>query len=461
MQENIAKTATEWVFVARSMAQLPGGESHALRCMARANISAQNITDWITVAKAWAEDFGDLEMFRHCMDKAESVAEISSDRMQIADVWEEMGYPERAIIVRPRTTHPTRTFGLFDSDEGYANPSAPVSEDIVENLGFLISAITRHGTWSRDCLSEHRTGSYARYYRFVVSKSTEITIDLTSGVDTYLFLLNGAMSRGAVLEQNDDGPNGTDSQIRKTLAPGAYTVEATTFGAGEIGNFILRITPEHSSYSSSSTETSRIGTHRNFYTSPAYGDDDDPDDFFDDDDSEVLRWTSLAEYLLQNPSDLSQALHYMAQAEDTAVLTFDWTTIAKSWANNFKDLDNARRCIEQAESVALDAVDWISIADYWAEEFQGYGNVTRCILSAMNAANSVRDWILIAKYHIKKYQIADSLEECFYHAELLAKTNYDWNLIERTASEVNWTTRVNAAKKRMTHEQYTAIYGLY
>jgi hypothetical protein len=40
MQEDAAKTATEWVFVTKGIAQAPGGESHALHCVAHADMAA-------------------------------------------------------------------------------------------------------------------------------------------------------------------------------------------------------------------------------------------------------------------------------------------------------------------------------------------------------------------------------------------------------------------------------------
>lgn len=97
MQENIAKTAAEWVFVAKSIAQTPGGESQALRCMARAGIAAQDVAGWIAVARAWAQDFGDSEMAQQCLGKAGSHAEDSEEWEQIADVWLEMGNYSKAV----------------------------------------------------------------------------------------------------------------------------------------------------------------------------------------------------------------------------------------------------------------------------------------------------------------------------------------------------------------------------
>ena len=97
MQENTAKTATEWVFVAKSIAQMPEGQSQALRCMVRAVMAAQDVADWLTVAKAWAQGFNDAEMTQSCMGKAESTAEGSGDWKLVADTWSEMANYERAI----------------------------------------------------------------------------------------------------------------------------------------------------------------------------------------------------------------------------------------------------------------------------------------------------------------------------------------------------------------------------
>lgn len=87
MLDNTAKSATEWVFVARSMAQMPGGETQALRCMARAGLAAQDVADWLAVAEAWAQDFGDEEMARQCLVKAEEIAAEEDDWLVISKAW--------------------------------------------------------------------------------------------------------------------------------------------------------------------------------------------------------------------------------------------------------------------------------------------------------------------------------------------------------------------------------------
>lgn len=100
MQENAAKTAAEWVFVAKSIAQLPDGHDQALRLMAHTETLAQDVTDWLAVATAWQQDFGDTERARICMDKAEESERAGQyvkkseqnmlNRISLAITWEQV-----------------------------------------------------------------------------------------------------------------------------------------------------------------------------------------------------------------------------------------------------------------------------------------------------------------------------------------------------------------------------------
>ena len=54
MEEKTAQTTAEWVFVARSLVQLPGSEGQAIDCMRRAENEAESVTDWIDLASVWA-----------------------------------------------------------------------------------------------------------------------------------------------------------------------------------------------------------------------------------------------------------------------------------------------------------------------------------------------------------------------------------------------------------------------
>ena len=103
------------------------------------------------------------------------------------------------------------------------------------------------GEWASDCLSEHRSGSYGRYYTFILpatppGSSTEVTVNLDADVDTYLYLLAGEGTDGRVIASNDNGPHrNTQSQISELLPGGAYTVEATTNEPAVAGAFFLTV----------------------------------------------------------------------------------------------------------------------------------------------------------------------------------------------------------------------------
>ena len=129
----------------------------------------------------------------------------------------------------------------------------PSSDSCIEAVGR--GAIP--GEWTTECQSSHpdRSGHYARYYTFSLSEATEVTITLESPADPYLYLREGTALDGTVLCENDDyGSTVTgircssiassldssmDSGMVASLPKGAYTIEATTYGAGATGDFTL------------------------------------------------------------------------------------------------------------------------------------------------------------------------------------------------------------------------------
>ena len=124
------------------------------------------------------------------------------------------------------------------------NCSDPVQVKVctVDRLGSVTLGRRAVGSWGSGCESTNRTGRYARYYSFVLTRAVEVQITLSSSQDTYLFLLAGSGTDGRVVASNDDiGVGDLDSRIVRTLSAGTYTVEATTFGAGLTGSFALRV----------------------------------------------------------------------------------------------------------------------------------------------------------------------------------------------------------------------------
>ena len=111
------------------------------------------------------------------------------------------------------------------------------------DLGLVIGTVTRSGSWDGSCESVHYPyGEYARYYSFRLGRTASVTIDLTSpSVDTWLALRNGAGTGTGLIEADNDNGAGTNARITRTLAPGTYTIEATTYRGGVTGPFTLML----------------------------------------------------------------------------------------------------------------------------------------------------------------------------------------------------------------------------
>ena len=116
------------------------------------------------------------------------------------------------------------------------------------DLGAVSSTVTRtNESLESSCASESRTNAYAKYYTFTLRSPAVITIDLTSSVDTYLFLhrhdSEEQCSVGEKIIENDDIVGGnTNSRVHKAVASGKYTIEATTYSPRKTGSFNLTIT---------------------------------------------------------------------------------------------------------------------------------------------------------------------------------------------------------------------------
>ena len=149
---------------------------------------------------------------KRCMGEAEEAIDIRRDRIVIAKAW-----------------------------KAHFNDLQAAIRFIVHELGVLTGpALTDSNSWDSDCESDRKKGHCAEHYSFTLSEPGEITITLTSDEEDAvlgLFLISGDTFAGEVLEEaesevvNDsddfDEPY-TLSRIRRSLAGGVYTVEATS-----------------------------------------------------------------------------------------------------------------------------------------------------------------------------------------------------------------------------------------
>ena len=129
--------------------------------------------------------------------------------------------------------------------DGGNPPPVTGTDDCGEDIGNLTGSVSESGTWADDCVSSVSGRGYARYFSFTLAQGTEATIDLSSGVDAYLYLRQGSATSGRSMESNDDIESGnTDSRIVADLDAGSYTIEATTYSEDTTGSFTLSVSAE-------------------------------------------------------------------------------------------------------------------------------------------------------------------------------------------------------------------------
>ena len=90
----------------------------------------------------------------------------------------------------------------------------------------------------------NNTRYYAKLYTFTLNTDAEVTIDLSSAQDTYLYLLRGHGPDGTEIDHDDDGGPGLNSRLSIDLTAGDYTIEATTYRRRTEGNFTLTVSTD-------------------------------------------------------------------------------------------------------------------------------------------------------------------------------------------------------------------------
>ena len=152
------------------------------------------------------------------------------------------------------TTYNNRTSGNFTLRVNTANEvtGCNVPYSLGSNPSRSVS-----GSWDSSCTSGRRTGKYARLYGFTLDSTRNVTIDLESSVDTYLYLLD---ANNRQIERDDDDGDGTNSRITRRLNAGTYRIETTTYNNRTSGNFTLRVNRTNTGPSTTDPSTpGRVG----------------------------------------------------------------------------------------------------------------------------------------------------------------------------------------------------------
>ncbi|MCY3786694.1 MAG: Ig-like domain-containing protein [bacterium] len=129
-------------------------------------------------------------------------------------------------------------------------PLVPTARCVV-SLGSLPAGevVSRTGTWARagGCRSAHATTSqqtrhYARYYSFTLAEAADVLISLSSSQGKRLYLLEGDGTGGRSLGSTSTSGASTRS-LRRTLQPGTYTIETTSYYGARKAGFTLVVDP--------------------------------------------------------------------------------------------------------------------------------------------------------------------------------------------------------------------------
>ena len=114
-------------------------------------------------------------------------------------------------------------------------------ENIVNNFSIEINS-SSYGEWTNLSGVSINSGNYANYYTFNLVEKKNIVIDINTDINeegsyhnTILYLLD---SNNSIIEEIDGG-NCTDTRIERTLEPGTYTIDVSTFAEIATGNFTL------------------------------------------------------------------------------------------------------------------------------------------------------------------------------------------------------------------------------
>lgn len=129
------------------------------------------------------------------------------------------------------------TVELQDQGEGGSAPAADAVAMPIQAGRAVQGELTRDDAQADD-------DSFYDLYVFQGRAGETVTITLTSA-DFDAFLVLGRMVDGVFqpTESNDDGPDGTNSELRVTLPEsGEYGIRANTLMGGETGAYTLRLT---------------------------------------------------------------------------------------------------------------------------------------------------------------------------------------------------------------------------
>lgn len=145
----------------------------------------------------------------------------------------------------------SRVAALEGGAQGVAPTATPTS--VSHNCVFrtIRAGAQVNGDWEAGCVTSHPPASnpggtyYARFYTFTLDSASGVTITLSSpDAAPHLLLMQGSGAGGTIVQEASPISPTTAVEldtitIRAGLLAGNYTIESTTYYAGETGDFTL------------------------------------------------------------------------------------------------------------------------------------------------------------------------------------------------------------------------------
>jgi hypothetical protein len=162
----------------------------------------------------------------------------SNDDFAGTDSRIEQGLPAGEYCVRARSFGESDgRFSLSLSETEVAIPAAPCSDPA--RTGILATGFGQ-GSAPAQVEGEVPVDLLEGWFSLSLAETTDLRIDArSSSIDTVLTLYDAA---GGLLDENDDGPDGTDSRLETTLDQGDYCVVVRGYGDAA-GPFDLSVVP--------------------------------------------------------------------------------------------------------------------------------------------------------------------------------------------------------------------------
>ncbi|MGD8594334.1 MAG: Calx-beta domain-containing protein [Gammaproteobacteria bacterium] len=147
-----------------------------------------------------------------------------------SSIYLEPGFYTVEVTSSQSTSYGSFTFSVTNGDISGSECNYTLSTEPLQTL---------HSVWTTNCTSDSRPGSYAKFYDFNLSTTSEVQINLNSNLDAYLNLVREIGGAWTQVSADDDSGDGLNSQIIETLEPGHYRIEATNLYYQGTGAFQL------------------------------------------------------------------------------------------------------------------------------------------------------------------------------------------------------------------------------